>query len=158
LRLSPERTRTVAWAAWWVEPEVVAVGIDVAEASLDVAVRPSGEQRHWSNYSSGIVGTIAWLQSLNPGVIVVEATGGYEAPVVAVLGLAGLPVAVVNPRQVRDFVRATGRLAKTDRLDAQVLAHFAAALRPEPRPRCSSAAAKSWQCGPRNRIGRARHR
>ncbi len=116
------------------DPEVVAVGIDVAKASLDVAVRPSGEHQHWSNDATGIMGAIAWLQSVHPGVIVVEATGGYEAPVVAELGLAGLPVAVVNPRHVRDFARATGRLAKTDRLDAQVLAHFAAALRPEPRP------------------------
>jgi transposase len=116
------------------DPEVVAVGIDVAKASLDVAVRPSGEHQQWSNDATGIMGAIAWLRSVHPGVIVVEATGGYEAPVVAELGLAGLPVAVVNPRHVRDFARATGRLAKTDRLDAQVLAHFAAALRPEPRP------------------------
>lgn len=116
------------------EPMVVAAGIDVAKASLDVAVRPSGEQQHWSNDSSGIAEAIAWLQSIKPQVIVIEATGGYEAPAVAELGLAGLPVAVVNPRQVRDFARATGHLAKTDRLDAQVLAHFAAALRPEPRP------------------------
>lgn len=65
---------------------------------------------------------------------VVEATGGYEAPVVVELGLAGLPVVVVTSRQVRDFARATGRLAKTDRLEAPVLAHFAAARRPEPRP------------------------
>src|SRR5258706_16446060 len=69
-----------------------------------------------------------------------EATGGYEAAVVAGLGIAGVPVAVVNPRQVRDFARATGRLAKTDRLDAQVLAHFGQAMRPTPRPLPDAAA------------------
>ena len=116
------------------KPEEVAVGIDVAKAALDVAVRPQGEERHLANDAAGIAELVAWLQSLNPEVIVVEATGGYEAPVVAELGVASLPVAVVNPRQVRDFARATGRLAKTDRLDAQVLAHFGEAVRPTPRP------------------------
>jgi transposase len=115
-------------------PEDVAVGIDVAKATLDIAVRPSGETRQLATEAVEIAEAVVGLQGLGPRVIVVEATGGYEAPVVAELGLAGLPVAVVNPRQVRDFARATGRLAKTDRLDAQVLAHFAAALHPEPRP------------------------
>jgi transposase len=77
---------------------------------------------------------VAWLQRVQPSVIVVEATGGYETPVGAELGAAGLRVAVVNPRQVRDFAKATGRLAKTDRLDAQTLAHFGHAVRPPPRP------------------------
>lgn len=115
------------------EPSVV-VGIDVAKARLDLAVRPSGEQRQVSNDASGIAEVVAWLQELAPQSIVLEATGGYEVPVVAELGTAGLAVAVVNPRQVRDFAKASGRLAKTDRLDAQVLAHFAEALHPVARP------------------------
>jgi transposase len=116
------------------EPEAAVVGIDVAKAALDVAVRPSREQRQLPHDAAGIAELVAWLQELQPQVIVLEATGGYEALVVAAVGLADLPVAVVNPRQVRDFARASGQLAKTDRLDAQVLAHFAAALRPVPRP------------------------
>jgi len=115
-------------------PEDVVVGIDVAKATLDVAVRPSDDTRQVANEASGIAELVAWLQALKPQLIVVEATGGYEAPLVAELGIARLPVAVVNPRQVRDFARATGRLAKTDRLDAQVLAHFGQAVRPTPRP------------------------
>jgi transposase len=118
-----------------------AVGIAVAKAALDVAVRSSGaaqdeeryDERHLANATAGITALVAWLQTLRVQVIVVEATGGYEAPLVAALGLAHLPVAVVHPRQVRDFARATGRLAKTDRLDAQVLARFGAAVRPTPR-------------------------
>ena len=116
------------------EAEDVAVGIDVAKATLDVAIRPSGEERQAANDPAGIAVVVAWLQSVQPSVIVVEATGGYEAPVVAELGVAGLRVVVVNPRQVRDFAKATGRLAKTDRLDAQALAHFGQAVRPTPRP------------------------
>ncbi|HEX9413150.1 MAG TPA: IS110 family transposase [Ktedonobacterales bacterium] len=116
------------------EAEEVIVGIDVAKASLDVAVRPSGEQRRLDNDAAGIAQAVAWLRAIGAHLIVAEATGGYEAPLVAELGLAALPVVVVNPRQVRDFARATGRLAKTDRLDAQVLAHFGEAVRPTPRP------------------------
>jgi len=112
----------------------VVVGIDVAKAALDVAVRPQGEERHLANDAAGIAEIVGWLRALNPHVIVVEATGGYEAPLVAELGGASLPVAVVNPRHGRDFARATGRLAKTDRLDAQALAHFGQAVRPTPRP------------------------
>jgi transposase len=116
------------------EADDVVVGIDVAKAVLDVAVRPQSEERHLANDAAGIAEIVEWLQALHPQVIVVEATGGYEAALVAELGVAGLPVAVVNPRQVRDFARATGRLAKTDRLDAQALAHFGQAVRPTPRP------------------------
>jgi transposase len=122
------------------ESEEVIVGIDVAKASLDVAVRPSGEQRRLDNDATGIAEAVAWLRAMGPYLIVAEATGGYEALLVAELGLAGFPVVVVNPRQVRDFARATGRLAKTDRLDAQVLAHFGAAVRPTPRPLPDAAA------------------
>src|SRR5260370_37486486 len=116
------------------EPAIVVVGIDVAKAHLDVAVRPQSAPRRGSNDAEGIAELVTWLRTLGPQVIVVEATGGYEAPLVAAVGLAGLPIAVVNPRQVRDFARATGQRAKTDQLDAQVLAHFAEALRPVPRP------------------------
>ena len=125
------------------EAEDVVVGIDVAKAALDVAVRPQGEERHLANDAAGIAALVEWLRALNPDVIVVEATGGYEAPLVAELGIASLPVAVVNPRQVRDFARATGRLAKTDRLDAQTLAHFGQAVRPTPRPLPDAAAQAS---------------
>jgi transposase len=119
------------------------VGIDVAKAWLDVAVRPLGPsspsapaQAAWrtENQDSAISRLVEQLRALAPQLIVLEATGGYERLVVAQVAEAELPVAVVNPRQVRDFARATGRLAKTDRLDAQVLAHFAAAVHPEPRP------------------------
>jgi transposase len=116
------------------ERAVKAVGIDVAKAQLDIALRPGNEHRRCGNDPEGIAETVAWLRAVGPQVIAIEATGGYEAPLVAGLGLAGLPVAVVNPRQVRAFAQAAGQLAKTDRLDAQVLAHFAEALRPVPRP------------------------
>src|SRR5260370_14989135 len=116
------------------EPAIVVVGIDVAKAHLDVAVRPQSAPRRGSNDAEGMAELVRWLRTLGRQVIVVEATGGYEAPLVAAVGLAGLPIAVVNPCQVRDFARATGQRAKTDQLDAQVLAHFAEALRPVPRP------------------------
>lgn len=110
------------------------VGIDVAKAHLDLAVRPTGETWRVSHDAPGIAQILTDLQELLPALVVVEATGGLELPLVAALGVAALPVAVVNPRQVRDFAKATGRLAKTDRLDAQVLAHFAQAVQPPPRP------------------------
>lgn len=110
------------------------VGIDVAKAALDVALHPSGETWRVSNDEAGIAPLVARLKALAPTVVVLEASGGLEWPVAAALGTAGLPVAVVNPRQVRDFAKATGRLAKTDRLDALVLARFGEAVRPEPRP------------------------
>jgi transposase len=113
----------------------VVVGIAVANARVDRAVRPSGEQRQGSHDASGIAEVVTSLQELAPQVIVLEATGGYDVPVVAELGTAGLAVAVVTPRQVRDCAQASGRLAKTDRLAAPVLAHFAEALHPVARPR-----------------------
>lgn len=106
------------------------VGIDVAKAQLEVAVRPTGET--WT-VTPDEAGLAARLTSLQPAVIVLEATGGLELPVAAALGAAGLPVAIVNPRQVRDFAKAAGILAKTDRIDAGVLARFAEAMRPEVR-------------------------
>jgi transposase len=110
------------------------VGIDVSKAMLDVALRPGDGAWRSANDEPGIAEVVKRLQPLGPDLIVLEATGGLERLVVAALALADLPVAVVNPRQVRDFAKATGRLAKTDALDAAALAHFAEALRPEPRP------------------------
>jgi transposase len=110
------------------------VGIDVAKARLDVAVRPSGEQWVSATDPASLDELVGRLQKLQPELIVLEATGGREGAVVAALAAAGLPVAVVNPRQVRDFARAIGQLAKTDVLDAQVLAHFAQVIHPAPRP------------------------
>jgi transposase len=110
------------------------VGIDVAKAWLDIAVRPSGAQWRIANTEADLPLLVERLATLAPRVIVLEATGGYERGIVAALAAAKVPVAVVNPRQVRDFAKATGRLAKTDQLDAYVLAHFAEAIRPEPRP------------------------
>lgn len=110
------------------------VGIDVAKEKLDIAVHSSDQQWTFSNSDAGIGRALSCLQKFNPALIVVEATGGIEVPLVAALAVARLPVVVVNPRQVRDFARATGRLAKTDTLDASTLAHFAAAIRPPLRP------------------------
>jgi transposase len=110
------------------------VGIDVAKAWLDIAVRPTGAQWRLANSEADLPALAEQVCALAPQLVVLEATGGYERAVVAVLAAARLPVVVVNPRQVRDFAKATGRLAKTDGLDAQVLAHFAEAVRPEPRP------------------------
>src|ERR671918_623335 len=115
-------------------PRELFVGIDVAKAHLDWAIRPSGETGQVSHDEPGMGQLIARLQEVRPTLVVLEATGGLEWPLVAALGIAGVPVAVVNPRQVRDFAKATGQLAKTDRLDARVLAHFADAVRPTPRP------------------------
>jgi transposase len=110
------------------------VGIDVSKAALDVALRPEGEPWRCANDERGITDLVGRLRPLSPELIVLEATGGLERLAVAALALAGLPVAVVNPRQVRDFAKASGRLAKTDTLDAAVLAHVAAAIHPAPRP------------------------
>jgi transposase len=110
------------------------VGIDVSKARLDVAVRPTGARWQVANHETGYEELVKVLQELKPRRIVVEATGGYEIGVVAALASVSLPVAIVNPRQVRDFAKSLGRLAKTDKIDAQVLAHFAEAIRPELRP------------------------
>jgi transposase len=110
------------------------VGIDVAKAQLDIAVRPSGERWAVSNDAEGVVTLVEQLQPLHPTLIVLEATGGLERVATAALATAGLPVVVVNPRQARDFARATGQLAKTDALDARALAHFADVIRPTLRP------------------------
>lgn len=116
------------------------IGIDVSKAALDVAAHPSQKAWQESNTAGGIDALVHRLTMLSPELIVVEATGGYENAVVAALGAAGLPIVVVNPRQVRDFAKATGKLAKTDRLDADILALFAERVRPELRELKSEAA------------------
>jgi transposase len=112
----------------------VFVGIDVAKAQLDIALRPTGERAAVTNDEPGIAALVIRLQAVSPALIVLEATGGYHRAVVAALAAAALPIVVVNPRQVRDFAKATGQLAKTDALDAGAVAHFAEAVRPTPRP------------------------
>jgi transposase len=110
------------------------IGIDVAKRQLDVAERPKAVRWSATNDLAGIAGLVERLQASGAiALIVVEATGGYEMALVAALATAQLPVVVVNPRQVRDFARAVGKLAKTDTIDAEVLAHFGEAVRPEPR-------------------------
>ena len=116
------------------EQESIFVGIDVAKAQLDVAVRPAADRWEISHDDAGIGQLVSQLKSLGPAMVLVEASGGLELPLVAALASGELPVVVVNPRQVRDFARATGKLAKTDALDAAVLAHFAEAVRPPVRP------------------------
>lgn len=110
------------------------VGIDVAKDRLDVHVRPSMEWFAVARDGDGLAQLTARLTDLAVRLIVVEATGGYETVVASAIAAAGLPLAVVNPRQIRDFARATGKLAKTDRLDAEAIAHFAEAIHPGPRP------------------------
>lgn len=110
------------------------VGLDVSKASVDVALRPTGDHWQAERTADGIRGLVARLGELRPTLVVLEATGGLEMPVLIALVEAGLPAVAVNPRQTRDFAKAIGRLAKTDRLDAHVLAHFAEAVGPAPRP------------------------
>lgn len=108
------------------------IGIDVSKATLDLAIH-DGENFSVTNDASGTSELLGRLGALAPTLIVLEATGGFESTVVASLAAAGLPVVVVNPRQVRDFARSTGQLAKTDQLDARMLALFAARIRPQLR-------------------------
>jgi transposase len=112
---------------------LVFVGIDVSQARLDIAVRP-GAPFSIVHTESALATLVEQLRALSPTLIVLEATDGMEIPLTSALATAGLPVVVVNPRQVRDFAKASGRLAKTDALDAQVLAQFAEVMRPQPRP------------------------
>jgi transposase len=109
------------------------IGIDVAKGQLDVAIGASGETWSVPNDDEGIRSLVEDLRSRSCGLIVLEAMGGFEIAVVIALAAAGLPVVVANPRQVRNFARATGQLAKTDRLDARILALFAERVRPEVR-------------------------
>lgn len=110
------------------------VGIDISKAFLDVAIHPSGEIWRETYDAEGLDRLTTRLKALHPQIVAMEATGGLEAEVADHLGRAQLPVAVINPRQVRDFAKATGQLAKTDRLDAMVIARFAEAIKPDLRP------------------------
>ena len=116
------------------EVNPIFVGIDVSKARLDVAIAPRGERESVDNDEAGITSVVKRLAALNPALIVLEATGGVERCVTRALASAELCVVVVNPRQVRDFAKATGQLAKTDTIDAWVLARFAQAVRPAIRP------------------------
>jgi transposase len=107
------------------------IGIDVCKAYLDVAIRPSGSTFRLTNDPAGHAALVDRLRPLTPTLVVLEATGGYELPAVAALQAASMPVAAINPRQARDFAKGTGRLAKTDRIDALALAHFADSVRPQ---------------------------
>ena len=110
----------------------ISVGIDVSKDTLDVALS-TGARFSSANDENGILSLVKQVKALQPERIVLEATGGYEQALVAELAVNQLPVAVVNPRQVRDFAKALGRLAKTDSMDAEVLMHFAQAVKPETR-------------------------
>ena len=110
------------------------VGIDVAKDRLDVHLRPSAESFAVARDGEGLAQLVDRLQALAPRLVVMEATGGYETIVASAVAAAHLPLAVVNPRQIRDFARATGKLAKTDAIDAAAIAHFAEAIRPPARP------------------------
>jgi len=112
----------------------ITAGIDVSKDRLDVAVRPSGERFVVARNGAGLDNLVARLKELKPYVVVLEATGGFETVVVAALGIAGLPVAVVNPAQIRAFAKAVGQRAKTDPIDAAVIAHFGEATGVAPRP------------------------
>jgi len=109
------------------------VGIDVSKSHLDVAVYPGGQHDRWDNDDSGIEKLIKFVKSLPVALIVMESTGGYESLAASMLSANALPVVVVNPRLVRSFAKSTGKLAKTDQIDAHSIAHFASAVRPEQR-------------------------
>lgn len=114
--------------------DTIVVGIDVSKDRLDVAVRPSGEAFTVERNAAGLDRLIERLRALSPHLVALEATGGFETVVAAALAAAALPVVVVNPAQIRAFARAVGQRAKTDPIDAGVIAHFAEATRPVPRP------------------------
>jgi transposase len=114
--------------------EQIIVGIDVSKDRLDIAVRPSGEAFVVARNAAGLEQLVARLRADPPYLVALEATGGFETVAAAALAAAGLPVVIVNPAQVRSFAKAVGQRAKTDPIDAAVIAHFAAATQPEPRP------------------------
>ena len=115
-------------------PRGVNVGIDVAKDTLEIAVRPDNEQWSTNNRIEDFPALIEKLQQIAPERIIIESTGGWEAPLANHLAAAGLPVIIVNPRQARDFAKATGKLTKTDKVNAGVLAHFGEAVKPQVRP------------------------
>ncbi|MCH7624837.1 MAG: IS110 family transposase [Chloroflexi bacterium] len=110
------------------------VGIDVSKSHLDVAIRPSGEAWRAANDEAGIEQLVSRLKEMEPELVLMEATGKYEMPLAAAVQVGGVAVRVINPRQARDFARSTGRLAKTDAIDAEALALFAEGVKPQPRP------------------------
>ena len=110
------------------------VGIDVSAKRLDVAVLPAGTHFTVAHTDEGIASLVRRLQELGPQIVVLEATGGYEIPVAYAMSEASLPVVIMNPKVLRHFAKSTGKLAKTDKLDARVLAHFAQAIQPPVRP------------------------
>lgn len=116
------------------EPTPAFVGIDVSKDFLDAHARPAGLAGRFPNDPAGIVALVSWVRRVAPTLVVVEATGGLEYPAVVALHAAGVAAAIINPTQARRFAQATGRAAKTDALDAAVLAHFAEAVRPPVRP------------------------
>jgi transposase len=115
------------------DPQIF-VGIEVANAQLDMALRPTGERWSVPNDDTGVTALVTRLDCMPLTLVVLEATGGFQRAVVAARAAAGLPVVVVNPRPARDCAKATGQLATTDGLDARALAHWAEAVRPTPRP------------------------
>ena len=129
------------------------IGIDVSKDRLDICIRPSGEIFAVTRDDEGLEHLVERLRALHPVLVALEATGGYETVVASALAAAHLPLAVINPRQIRDFARSTGKLAKTDRLDAAAIAHFAEAIRPPAglwptaKPRRW---ANSWRAGGRS--------
>ena len=114
--------------------EDVFVGIDVSKNALDLHALPGAAHARFPNDQSGIRNVVAWVKERRASLVVLEATGGFEMPVTAELAAGSVPVSVINPRHARDFARALGILAKTDRIDAAVLARFAQDVRPMPRP------------------------
>jgi transposase len=132
------------------EAIAIFVGIDVSKARLDVAVCPSGQSESVTNDEAGIKTLVKRLGEIQPALIVLEATGGVERQLTRALVNAELPVVVINPRQVRDFAKATGQLAKTDSIDALVLARFAEAV----RPHCPPAPTYRDDCGREKSPGR----
>lgn len=110
------------------------IGIDVSKDNLEVFVKPLGQRPAFAQTEDGLLLMVDFVQSFSPRLVVLEATGGLERAAVGALGAKGLPVVVINPRQIRDFAKAKGILAKTDKLDAEVIAEFAEAIRPEIRP------------------------
>lgn len=115
-------------------PSNVFIGVDVSKERLDVAVAPSGESMSFANSEDGIALLADFIKPRNPELVLFEATGGWEMNAVNHLAAQRLPLVVLNPRQVRDFAKATGQLAKTDAIDARILARFGQAVRPEVRP------------------------
>jgi transposase len=114
------------------------VGVDVSKDTMDIGTSPRSKARNFRNNEAGINEAVTYLKKLAPALVVMEATGGLEVSLAAALSAIGISVAVVNPRQIRDYAKAMGKLAKTDTIDAEVMADFAAAVHPEPRPMSDS--------------------